>query len=61
MFNDLLGPLIFTVVKLKKQPAITSSVSYDMGSCPFTLVTAVLKDHNYVCHSDIKSVIITCK
>ena len=35
MFNDLFSPLIFTVVKLKSRPAINSSVSYDLGSCPF--------------------------
>ena len=36
-FNDLLGPLIFTVINLKKRPAITSRVLYNMDSCPFTL------------------------
>ena len=37
MFYDLFGPLIFTVVKLKRRPAFTSSVSFGLGSCPFTL------------------------
>ena len=37
IFYDLFGPLIFTVVKLKRRPAITSSVSFGLGSCPFTL------------------------
>ena len=43
MVNDLFGPLILSVVKLKRRPAITSSVSNDLGSCPFTLVLAILK------------------
>ena len=37
MLIDLFGPLIFTVVKLKRRPAFTSSVSFGLGSCPFTL------------------------
>ena len=40
----LSGPFIFIVVNLKKRPAITSSVSYDMGSCPFILV--IVFSHN---------------
>ena len=40
-FNDLLGPFIFTIVNVKKRPAITFSVLYDLGSCPFTLVIAI--------------------
>ena len=43
MFNDLFGPLIFTVVKLKKRPAITRSVSYDMGSCPLLQLIQFLR------------------
>ena len=34
----LLGPLNFTIVNFKKRPVITSIVSYDLGSCPFTIV-----------------------
>ena len=37
-FNDLLGPLNFTIVKLKRRPAITCSASYGVDSCPFILV-----------------------
>ena len=33
-FNGLLGSFIFTIVNLKKRPAITQSASYSMGSCP---------------------------
>ena len=33
-FNGLLGPFIFTIVNLKKRPAITRSASYSMGLCP---------------------------
>ena len=35
--NDLFGPLIFTVVNLKKRPTSPARMvvrSYDMGSCP---------------------------
>ena len=42
-FNGLLGPLIFTIVNLKRRPAITSIVSYDMDSCPFTLVISLVR------------------
>ena len=28
-----LGPLIFTIVSLKRRPIITSNVLYDVGSC----------------------------
>ena len=41
----LLGPVIFTVVNLKKRPAITSSVLYDMDSCPFTRGIYFPPDH----------------
>ena len=34
--NGLFGPLIFTIVKLKKGPAITYRASYSSGSCPLT-------------------------
>ena len=37
-YNDLLGPFMFTVVNSKKRPATTYSVSYNMGSCPLTVV-----------------------
>ena len=59
MIYSVLSFLQFTVVKLKKRPANPSSVSYDMGSCSFTPVTAFLKDHNYACHSDKYSSIVT--
>ena len=32
-----MGPFNFTVLNVKKRPAITSSVSYDVGSCLFAL------------------------
>ena len=38
LFNDLFGPLNFTILNLKRRPAITSPVSYDLGSCPFLQV-----------------------
>ena len=41
MFNDLFSPLMFTIVKLKRRLAITKSVSYDLGSCPFTPAFAI--------------------
>ena len=40
MFNVLLGPLNSTIVNLKRRPTITRDVSYNVGSCPFTLVIA---------------------
>ena len=49
--DDLLGPLIFTFVKLKRRPAITRSVSYDMDSCPFILVIAFPPDKYYAHYS----------
>ena len=41
LVNDLLGPLIFTDVNLKRRPAITSSVSYNMGLSPLALAITV--------------------
>ena len=46
LFNDLFGPLNFTILNLKRRPAITSPVSYDLGSCPFLLVIAFPRFHN---------------
>ena len=42
-FNCFLGPLIFTIVNMKRRPATTNIVSYDMDSCPFVLVVAILQ------------------
>ena len=39
----ILGPLIFTILNIKRRPAITKFVSYDMGSCPFELVIVCLR------------------
>ena len=39
----LLSPFIFTIVNLKRRPTITSSVSYNIDSCPFKLVNAFLQ------------------
>ena len=36
MFNYLLGPFFFTIAKVNIRPAVTISVSYDLGSCPLT-------------------------
>ena len=44
MFNDLLGPLIFTIANIKRRPAIPSIVSYDLDSCPIILVIAYPQD-----------------
>ena len=41
MFNDLFGPLNFTIVNLKRRPAITRLVWYDLDSSPFILVKAI--------------------
>ena len=38
MFNDLFSPLMFTIVKLKRRLAITMSVPYDIGSCPYCTI-----------------------
>ena len=56
-FIDLLGPLIFTNVNLKRRPAITSSASYDMDSCPCTLSSFPLDQYyaRYTGKSKIKS------
>ena len=43
-FNGLLGPLIFTIVNLKSRLATTSIVPYDMDSCPFMLIIAILQE-----------------
>ena len=40
IINRLLGPFISTNVKSKKRPAITTSASYSMGSCPLAPVIA---------------------
>ena len=53
--NDLLGPLNFTVVNLKRRPVITSSVLYDVGSCPLTLGIAFL----HACNSGTSSIFIS--
>ena len=45
-FNVLFGPLISTIVNSKKRPTITSGVSNDVGSCPFTLVVAFPMNNN---------------
>ena len=42
-FNGLFGPLIFTIVKLKRRPAITSSASYGFDSCHLILVITFLR------------------
>ena len=40
LFNCSLGPYIFTIVNIKKRPAITFSPSYSIGFCPLTEVIA---------------------
>ena len=37
----LFGPFNFTIVNVKKGPAIIDSASYGPGSCPFTKVITV--------------------
>ena len=46
-----LAPLIFTIVSLKRRPAVTSSVLYDMDSCPLILGIAFPHTHVHIMYS----------
>ena len=56
----LLGPLIKKKLNSKRRPAITSIVSYDLGSCPFILAIALPCVYQDICYSDIIKWLIRC-